>query len=112
MHNDRAYTLEEIHKVLDSCDERTKVIVLLMASTGMRIGAIPGLKVGHLTPVPSSPSYNLYKIHVYATSRKDHYTTYCTPECRTAIDNYLDLRRRQGETIQDKSPPYPRTVQL
>jgi integrase len=38
-HKDRAYTTEEIKKLLDYADIRSKVIVLLLASTGMRIGA-------------------------------------------------------------------------
>ena len=72
-----------------------------MASTGMRIGAIPILKVGHLSPISE---HNLYQIDVYATSKQDRHITYCTPECRVAIDTYLDYRRRLGEKITDDSP--------
>ena len=100
---DKAYRVEDIGAIIGSgCDERTKVMVLLMASTAMRVGALPTLRKMDLTPVPE---YNLYKIEVYATSaRADRYLTYCTPECRGAIDSYLDYRRRLGETITDKSP--------
>ena len=45
-YDDRAYTKEEIARILSKCDERSKVIILLMASTGMRMGAIPILKIG------------------------------------------------------------------
>ncbi len=38
---DRAYTHDEIKRILDVSDLRSKVIVLLMSSTGMRIGALP-----------------------------------------------------------------------
>ena len=103
LNSDKAYTLEQIGRILESCDERASVIVSLMASTGMRIGAIPGLRVGDLTPI-QCPDFSLYKITVYAESRKDRYFTYCSPECRITIDSYLDFRRRQGETIKDKSP--------
>jgi integrase len=34
---DRPYTLEELQRLVSKCDERTKVIVLLMVSSGMRI---------------------------------------------------------------------------
>jgi integrase len=99
---DKAYRVEDIGAIIGSgCDERTKVMVLLMASTGCRIGALPDLRVRDLTLVPE---HNLYRIHVYATSKQDSYFTYCTPECRAAIDSYLDYRRRLGETITDKSP--------
>lgn len=84
---DKAYRVEDIGTILESCDERTRVMVLLMASTGMRLGAVPELRVGDLTPVPE---YNLYKIDVYSQSpMSDRYFSYCTPECRVAIDAYL-----------------------
>lgn len=37
-----------------------------MASTGMGIGAIEGLRFGHLTSIPE---HNLYQIEVYAHSK-------------------------------------------
>lgn len=90
---DRSYTHQEIHKMLEICDERTRCIILLMASTGMRIGAIPGLKVGNL---------DNYKITVYEND-KEEYFTFITPECKHAIDSYLDMRSRYGEKINDDS---------
>lgn len=38
-YSDRAYGLDEICRILEYCDLRTKVIVLLMVSSGMRTGA-------------------------------------------------------------------------
>jgi integrase len=92
---DRGYTHEEISKMLEICDERTRVIVLLLASTGMRIGAIPILKVGNL-------DMNNNKITVYE-SHKEEYFTFITPECKKAIDSYIDMRSRYGEKINDDS---------
>jgi integrase len=48
--NDRAYTHEEIANILLKCDDRARVIVLLMASTGMRVGAIHTLQIKDLVP--------------------------------------------------------------
>ena len=48
-HNDRTYTREEVTRLLEFCDLRDRSIVLLFASTGMRIGAIPDLRLEHLT---------------------------------------------------------------
>jgi integrase len=42
------YSSEQIHKLLDVCDERTKAIILIYASTGMRLAALPALKIGDL----------------------------------------------------------------
>ena len=58
LNSDKAYTLEQIGRILDSCDVREKAVILLMASTGMRIGAIPGLRVGNLTSI-QCPDFSL-----------------------------------------------------
>ena len=48
LQEDRPYTHEEINQLLNVCDLRMKALVLLLASTGMRIGALPTLKVKDL----------------------------------------------------------------
>ena len=98
---DRAYSHEQINKMLSYSDERAKVIILLMSSTGMRMGALTDIKLSHLIEIPK---YDIYKISVYANSPKDKYYTFTTPECKQAIDTYLDYRRRFGEIITDKAP--------
>jgi len=51
----RGYSREEISKLLEFCKSlRTQVMILLMASSGMRLGALPILKFGDLTPVIST----------------------------------------------------------
>lgn len=53
---DRAYTTEEISKVLGFCDERSKALVLLLASIGILIGAIPSLKLQDAKRITRFPS--------------------------------------------------------
>jgi integrase len=103
MQRDRPYTVEEIQRLLSKCDERTKVIVLLMVSSGMRIDAVRELQLGDLTKINSS-GINLYRIQVYARSRHSYYT-FCSPECARAIDDYLTTRERFGEDITKKISP-------
>jgi hypothetical protein len=98
---DRPYTHEEIKKLIDITTPRNKALVLTMSSGGIRIGGIPGLRIKDLTPIDE---YGIYRIHVYAKSKKHEYHTFCTPEARTAIDSYLDWRRRFGERITEDSP--------
>ena len=92
---DRAYTVEEIHKALEIADQRMKVIILLMASTGCRIGSLSNLTLGNLTKLND---YGIFKIVVYEGTNNEYYT-FCSKECASAIDSYLNYRKRCGENI-------------
>lgn len=59
---DEPYTRDQIRQMLDKSDERNRAIILLMASSGMRVGAIPDLKFGDLKPIDK---YSIYQIEVY-----------------------------------------------
>ena len=72
-----------------------------MASGGMRIGSLPMLKIGDLIHIDTQ---KIYQIRLYANSKSNRHYTFCTPECRKAIDNYLEFRRSCGENIMPKSP--------
>lgn len=91
---DRAYTHEEIGELLELADDRVRVIILLMTSSGIRAGAIPLLKVRNLEG---------NKITVYESEREEYFT-FISPECKKAIDVYLDIRKRYGEELTKNSP--------
>jgi integrase len=95
---DRAYTTEEIQTLLTKADERMRVVILLLSSTGMRIGGAINLKLKHLTKVQK---YGLYQIVVYENTTSEYYT-FCTPECAIAIDSYLAYRERCYEKIVER----------
>lgn len=82
---DRAYTHEETSKMLDVSDLRAKTIVVLMASSGIRIGGLPSLRLRNAEKIDSR-----YKVTVYEGSNSQYYT-FCTPECSSYIDAYLDF---------------------
>jgi hypothetical protein len=68
---------------------RDKMIVLLMASTGMRIGALAPLTIGSLHKIDVKEySSHIYKIIVYEGEPEQYYT-FTTFECAAAIDDYL-----------------------
>lgn len=48
---DRPYTREEIQRLVEIADIRSKAIILFLSSSGMRIGALTHLKIKDLTPV-------------------------------------------------------------
>jgi site-specific recombinase XerD len=94
---DRGYTREEIAQLLQFSDERSRALILLLASTGMRIGAVPDLKIKHLRKIPQ---HGIYRIIVYAGWTDDEYICFTTPEATKAIDTYLEYRRRYGEKLE------------
>ena len=98
--DDEAYTHEQIRLLVDNANMRDKAIILLMASTGMRLGAIPKITLKDLTP---NDSYGIYKIRVYKKAHEQYYT-FCTPESRKAVDVYLDYRKRCGERFTPETP--------
>ena len=94
---DRAYSHDEIKKLLDFSDLRVKNIILLMASAGMRIGGIHLLRLSNLERMES-----IYKITVYEGTNEEYYA-FCTPECASSIDAYLEYRRQNGENLHKNS---------
>ncbi len=97
----RSYTVIEIDSLLSISDEREKAIILLLASTGMRVGAVHPLRLRDLKKwiIDDQGTY-VYQIQVYSSSSKYRYYTFCTPECASAIDNYLELRQRYREELK------------
>jgi len=96
-----AYTIEMIRLMLKNVKSlRTKSIILLLASSGMRVGGLPNLKIKHLHKME-----NCYTINVYADDDLVgvDYWTFCTPETRTMLDMYFNLRKSQGEQITKDS---------
>ena len=71
---DRPYTYEEIRKILEKANEWERVVIYLLISPGMRIGALNTLKIKHLQNIEQ---YNLYKITVY--ENEEEYTTFLYP---------------------------------
>jgi integrase len=87
---DKAYTTEQIGQALQNADQRTRCTILLLASTGCRVGALPPLTLGSLTKIPE---YGLYKVTFYEGTSNEYYT-FTTRECaQTGIDNYLEYRK-------------------
>ena len=70
---------------------------LVLASTGVRIGALRNMKVKDLVD-----KGNVYKLTVYP-GENEEYFTFTTPEAKASIDNYLDFRKRNGESITPDS---------
>ena len=101
--NDRGYSTEEIQILLNCSPLRMKMVFLILCSTGIRIGALPILRIKHLKKVEDK---GFYQFTIYANSPEHRYVTYCTPECTAVVDSYLQYRERFGEKITSESDSY------
>jgi integrase len=99
--NLRAYTKEEIAKLFTMADLRDRCIILLMASTGMRVGALKSLKLKHLTRLQHESNIGL--VSIYPESKEHRYNALMTPECMASINEYIEYRRKQHEKITEES---------
>ena len=73
---DRPYTHSEIQKLLDHSSIRNRAMILLMASAGLRVGTLPILRLKDLEPIDQ---YNIWKVNVYAKSKKSAYFSFWSP---------------------------------
>src|SRR5215831_15785531 len=94
-----SYTKEEIKKLLSVADPRDRCIILLMASSGIRVGAIQSLKVKSIKRLDGEVSI----VTVYPESKGSVYTTLVTPEFLASLDEYIKYRKSQGEKITAES---------
>lgn len=108
---DRAYAHKDIQQMLAHCSSiKTKALIMLMASSGVRVGAIRTLLLKHLTKIEidssnSGGGLSLYQLVIYP-GHKDEYITFCSTEATEAIDSYLAYRSRVGEKLHPLSPVF------
>jgi len=97
--NERGYTDQEIRKIIKNANTlRQKALIFLFTSSGCRLGAIPDMKLKHLSKIE-----NCYAIKIYEGDKEED-NVFTTPETAKALDEYLDERRKDGEYIDEDSP--------
>lgn len=113
----RSPTKEELVAIVDAANMRGKALVGLLASSGVRVGAIPPLKIRHMRKVEplelehhdrsckdhSRPLvFNGYLLNVYE-GEDEQYFTFISEEARKWIDAYLKARLTAGEDLTPNS---------
>ena len=104
---DRAPTTEEVRQMLEEADTRTRCVILVCASSGIRVGAFEDMRWGDLTPVYGEggveSGLRAAKLVVYRGSVEE-YVTFVTPECYGALARYRRMREGIGERVTAESP--------
>lgn len=102
-----AYETEDIKKILEAIDKtkitkkgkrfpiktqlRSKALILFLAASGIRVGAVPGVRFKDLEKIE-----NCYCVKVYGGSMYEHFT-FLTPEATKALDEYTKSRDFERE---------------
>ncbi|WP_160272864.1 site-specific integrase [Nitrosopumilus piranensis] len=96
----KAYTTQQIQKMLQATTNiRNKAIIHFIASSGVRIGALPELKLKHVRNMPQGCKV----VTVYPDDVEEYYT-FLTSEASKALDDYLEKRVHDGEHLDPEHP--------
>jgi len=96
----KAYTTQQVQMMLQhTIGVRNTALIHFLASSGVRIGAIPELKIKHMTEYKDG-----CKILVIYPGEYEEYHTFLTPEASTAMNRYLEKRQNDGEVITPENP--------
>lgn len=102
-----AWLTSEIQKMLSFTSElRTKTVVHFLAASGIRIGALDGLKMKHISQIEDCKCITVYEGEI------EEYVTFLTPEASCMFDEYVQKRESNGEKITPESPAFRSTYQL
>jgi len=103
----KMWTTEEIDLMLKSTrDIRQKALIHFLTASGVRRGAIPDLKIKHISKIE-----DCYSISVYEDSIEE-YTTFIHSEAAFWLDKYLEKRKNDGEHLDKNSPLFRKSYQL
>lgn len=99
---DEAYSKDDIEKMLIAAgdDERLKAIVLIFATSGVRLGGLAGLKI---RDVRAQEPDNVLALRIYPQT-DEQYVTFATPQALRHIRRYLKQRFRTLENLNPDAP--------
>ncbi len=110
-YEDRAITQEELCKLMEVANLGSKVMIAILAQSGMRIGTLASLTYGHVKEGLDKEEAPL-RVHVDAKITKDRvksFDTFLGPDAIHLLKAYLKARKLgteniPGEILTDKSP--------
>jgi len=101
VHEDVLPSKEDLKRILQEVDLRMKVMITMLASSGMRVGELHNLKLGDIDFSKEVPSVKIKGVG--AKERKSR-ITFISLEARKFLEEYLNRRNSLGENLDENSP--------
>lgn len=107
---DRAPTKDELKRILSHANARDRFVALADSSCGLRIGTFVSLKVGDVDlnyPDVARITVERKKGRKFSNNARasgQFFSTFITPEAKTAMQEYITERKVAGEIITPESP--------
>lgn len=101
VHEDILPNKEDLKKILLEVDLRMKVIITILASSGIRVGELHNLRLGDIDLSKEIPSVKIKGIG--AKERKSR-ITFISIEAKNFLQEYLNQRKSLGEELNENSP--------
>jgi len=103
--SDRMPTREELKQLLNVGSLRDRVIILVLTSSGLRVGALATLTLGDVQLEEEIPRIVVKRLPGRKISRKmKGFATFITPEAKKMLLQYVKHRQSLGEKITELSP--------
>ena len=104
----KPYTTEQVQTIISRETKlRNRALIHCMASSGMRVGGFPDLKLKDIVDFKDGCK----KVTVYAGSTYE-YITFWTPEASKEFDEYMAERKNDHEYFDSNSPAFRNTYKL
>lgn len=100
VHEDVLPSKDDLKKILSNCSLRTKSIILLLASSGLRVGELRNLKLSDMD-LNSEPA--LIRIKGMTAKERKPRMTFISNEAKQVLQAYLDHRKNNGHQLVEDS---------
>jgi hypothetical protein len=101
--SDKAPSKDELRRILMYAPSWLKATVLLLASSGLRVGSLDYLKLKNAN-LDFDSQVGLLKVPPEATKAKVGYYTFFTEEAKAMLTKHLEARKKKGEILTEESP--------
>jgi integrase len=106
LEQDRIPSKEELKQILEYATLKDKVAVLLLVSSGVRVGTLVKLKVKDVD-LNRYNDIGVVYVRPETTKEGEGYVTFITPEAKRYLTEWLEYRKRKNEQIDEESKIIP-----